>query len=90
LATGACAPPVWKDVHALMSALNSSVKNCGTGVGVSVEAGVTVNVAMTGAGGVCVAVIAVESILGATVTPWQAMTRTRHPIKKSFFIRLSI
>ena len=51
---GDSAPPVWKDIHAPMSVLNSSVKNNGTGVGVAerVGAGVNVPVAVAGSGGV--------------------------------------
>ena len=49
---GRSAPPVWKDAHAPISVLNSSVKNKGTGVGINVGAGVNVIVAVAGSGGV--------------------------------------
>lgn len=54
---GASDPPVWKDVHAPKSVLNSSVKNNGTGVGVNVGAGVNVIVTVAEGDGVEVAVV---------------------------------
>ena len=49
---GMVSPPVWKETHELISALNSSVKNNGKGVDVNVGAGVNVakRVAVAGSG----------------------------------------
>jgi hypothetical protein len=54
LTVGEFTPPVWKDVHALRSELNSSVKYIGKAVGAVVGVGVAVSVnvavAVAGAG----------------------------------------
>ncbi len=49
---GLISPPVVKEVHAVMSVLNCSVKKSGTGVDVNVGTGVNVWVGVAVGGGV--------------------------------------
>jgi hypothetical protein len=78
LTVGASAPPVWKDAHAPRSVLNSSVKNNGRGVGVTVGAGVKVIVAVAGSG---VVVAGCTSTWGGTGVELVHAVRNIIPIK---------
>ena len=86
---GTVSPPVWKETHALISVLNSSVKYLGTGVSVNVGGGVNVIAAVAVSVGGWIVAVGIGSDVGVDETLWQAVIRIRHP-RRSFFIALLI
>ena|SRR5690242_10422543 len=86
--SGTLSPPVWKESHEFMSALNSSVKNKGRGVGVNAGVEVKARVAVASSVGVRSCFVAVASCTGVGVVVWQALINTRHPMSSFFMASL--
>jgi hypothetical protein len=82
--------PAWRIDQPASEESNSSVKKRGNGVGESSRVAVGAGISVAGIG-VCEAgSVAIENGEGAGVgvTVWQAVMRSRHPIRRSFFMVL--